>query len=155
MKKSLVSHDEHAGTVPADVHRNRSVVGSYSPASSNGHALRCATARQAKESDGSRHGIPRSAGRAVVRELLDRCLALFGLIALSPLIGVMLGLVRLTSRGPGLYSQTRLGLHGNHFRLYKIRTMHHQCEEHTGPVWSCDNDRRVTLLGKFLRALYR
>ncbi len=49
---------------------------------------------------------------------------------------VAMVLVRLTSRGPAIYRQTRLGLGGRPFTIYKIRTMYHDCERLTGPQWS-------------------
>jgi len=60
--------------------------------------------------------------------------------------------IRLTSRGPVLYSQVRLGLHGEPFKVYKLRTMYDRCEEKTGPCWSDPNhDDRVTFVGWYLR----
>src|SRR5664280_1346152 len=59
--------------------------------------------------------------------------------------------VTLTSRGPVIYSQVRLGRNRRPFRIYKIRTMHHNCERTTGPTWSTENDPRVTALGRFMR----
>jgi lipopolysaccharide/colanic/teichoic acid biosynthesis glycosyltransferase len=61
-------------------------------------------------------------------------------------------LVKLTSRGPMIYSQTRLGKHGRPFTIYKIRTMAHNCERLTGPQWAVPKDPRITPLGRFLRA---
>lgn len=73
------------------------------------------------------------------------------LCLLWPLIALLLALVKLTSRGPALYSQWRLGLGGTPYRIYKIRTMVHDCERETGPRWAAMNDPRVTPLGRFLR----
>lgn len=73
-----------------------------------------------------------------------------GLFAL-PLIGLAALLVKLTSRGPVLYSQTRLGFNGRPFKIYKLRTMLHNCEHLTGPCWSTPGDPRITPVGKFLR----
>jgi lipopolysaccharide/colanic/teichoic acid biosynthesis glycosyltransferase len=84
-----------------------------------------------------------------------RALDVAGALALLALAGpVMLLaalLVKLTSRGPAFYSQTRLGLHGRPFTLYKIRSMHHDCERHSGPRWCRPGDPRVMPLGRFLR----
>jgi lipopolysaccharide/colanic/teichoic acid biosynthesis glycosyltransferase len=60
-------------------------------------------------------------------------------------------LVKLTSRGPVIYSQTRLGLDGRPFSLFKIRTMIHECESLTGARWSIPGDPRITPVGQFLR----
>jgi lipopolysaccharide/colanic/teichoic acid biosynthesis glycosyltransferase len=60
-------------------------------------------------------------------------------------------LVKLTSRGPVFYSQMRLGRNGQPYRIYKIRTMYHNCESLTGPRWSTPDDPRITPVGRFLR----
>jgi lipopolysaccharide/colanic/teichoic acid biosynthesis glycosyltransferase len=59
--------------------------------------------------------------------------------------------VKLTSRGPALYAQRRLGKGGRPYVLYKLRTMTHDCEKKTGPRWSTPGDPRVTPLGRILR----
>src|SRR5205807_7700134 len=82
---------------------------------------------------------------------LDCALAVCLLIVTAPVILLAMLLIKLTSRGPALYSQSRLGLHGQPFRIYKIRTMIHDCESLTGPRWSVPGDRRVTPVGWFLR----
>jgi lipopolysaccharide/colanic/teichoic acid biosynthesis glycosyltransferase len=68
-----------------------------------------------------------------------------------PLMVLAIALVKLTSPGPGIYSQTRSGRHGRPFRMYKIRTMTHDCERLTGAQWAVPNDPRVTAVGRFLR----
>jgi lipopolysaccharide/colanic/teichoic acid biosynthesis glycosyltransferase len=60
-------------------------------------------------------------------------------------------LVRLTSRGPAFYTQTRVGLNGRLFAILKLRTMMHNCESLTGPRWSMPGDPRITPVGWFLR----
>jgi lipopolysaccharide/colanic/teichoic acid biosynthesis glycosyltransferase len=59
-------------------------------------------------------------------------------------------LVKLTSRGPILYSQTRVGRFGRPFRIYKIRTMYHNSEA-AGARWCAKADPRVTFIGRILR----
>ena len=73
------------------------------------------------------------------------------LIALSPLFALIAALIRLTSPGPVLYRQVRLGLEGRPFHLLKFRTMVSGAERGTGPVWACRNDPRCTTLGRILR----
>lgn len=68
-----------------------------------------------------------------------------------PLIGALWLIVKLTSPGPGLYRQRRAGWHGRDFEILKLRTMTHNCEQHTGAVWSIPGDSRVTPLGAWLR----
>lgn len=60
-------------------------------------------------------------------------------------------LTKVTSSGPVFYCQTRLGKNGRHFRVIKLRTMTHDCEAQTGPVWAMQDDPRVTPVGRFLR----
>lgn len=82
---------------------------------------------------------------------LLRVLAALLLIPLGPVTFVLMLLIRLTSRGPAIYRQIRVGRHGRTFTLYKLRTMHDEAEEETGPAWSHDDDPRVTWLGRLLR----
>jgi lipopolysaccharide/colanic/teichoic acid biosynthesis glycosyltransferase len=67
-----------------------------------------------------------------------------------PLVLLAMALVRLTSRGPAIYSQTRLGKNGRPFTMYKLRTMTHDAEKN-GARWSLPGDSRVTALGRWLR----
>jgi lipopolysaccharide/colanic/teichoic acid biosynthesis glycosyltransferase len=76
-----------------------------------------------------------------------------GLLAL-PFIVLGGLLVKLTSRGPIFYSQTRVGRFGRSFRIYKIRSMYHNCEATSGAQWATKKDPRVTLVGKILRKLH-
>jgi lipopolysaccharide/colanic/teichoic acid biosynthesis glycosyltransferase len=69
----------------------------------------------------------------------------------APLILVLAALVRLTSPGPAFYSQTRLGRNARLYKIYKLRTMEHNCEARTGAVWAARNDPRITPLGRILR----
>ena len=62
--------------------------------------------------------------------------------------------VRLTSRGPGFYSQTRLGRFGKPYRIYKLRSMYHNCEIVSGVRWSVQGDDRITPVGKWIRKLH-
>jgi lipopolysaccharide/colanic/teichoic acid biosynthesis glycosyltransferase len=78
-----------------------------------------------------------------------------GLFVLTlPLALACIVLVRLSSRGPGIYTQTRVGQSGRIFTLYKIRTMYHNCENETGPRWSPPGDPRITILGRIMRKLH-
>src|SRR5439155_3872848 len=88
------------------------------------------------------------------KAVLDRVAALALLVLGGPLILVLALLVKLTSRGPAFYTQTRLGRHGVPFTICKLRTMMNKCESLTGPRWSMPGDPRVTGLGRFLRATH-
>jgi lipopolysaccharide/colanic/teichoic acid biosynthesis glycosyltransferase len=85
---------------------------------------------------------------------LDWVLALLLLVVTAPAILVCWLLVRLTSCGPGFYSQQRVGLRGRIFSIHKIRTMCDCCESCTGPQWSQAGDPRVTPLGRLLRVTH-
>lgn len=75
-----------------------------------------------------------------------------GLLALTaPLLLTLALLVKATSRGPAFYAQTRLGLMGRTYRMYKLRTMIHGAEADSGAVWAAKVDSRVTPIGKILR----
>jgi exopolysaccharide biosynthesis polyprenyl glycosylphosphotransferase len=71
------------------------------------------------------------------------------LITALPMI-LILALVKLTSKGPGIYKQVRVGKNEKHFVLYKFRTMKENAEA-DGPKWSLPDDDRVTWVGKILR----
>lgn len=86
-----------------------------------------------------------------LRKALERVVAFTLIIPCLPLIAILWAAVKLTSPGPGLYRQRRTGWKGTEFEIYKLRTMTHNCEQHTGAVWSVPGDSRVTPLGKFLR----
>jgi lipopolysaccharide/colanic/teichoic acid biosynthesis glycosyltransferase len=86
--------------------------------------------------------------------LLDRTAAALLLVPAAPLIGLLVLLVKLTSRGPGIYSQVRVGLRGRLFTMHKIRTMRADAEATVGPVWTQAGDPRITLVGRFLRKLH-
>lgn len=86
-----------------------------------------------------------------VKAASDFVLALTMLIVTAPILLAALVLVKLTSRGPAVYSQTRLGRGGKPFVIYKIRTMYHECESLTGARWSVPGDSRITPLGRWLR----
>lgn len=73
------------------------------------------------------------------------------LVLTGPIILLAALAVRMTSRGPAFYSQTRLGRRGKPFRIHKLRTMSHNCERATGATWATANDPRITPLGRFLR----
>lgn len=89
-----------------------------------------------------------------VKAAADYMAAILILIAAAPIMALVAGAVALTSPGPVIYSQVRLGKNGTPFRIYKFRTMRHRCEAGTGPVWSVANDPRATSIGGFLRSTH-
>jgi lipopolysaccharide/colanic/teichoic acid biosynthesis glycosyltransferase len=86
-----------------------------------------------------------------LKSLADFLFAFALLMLTAPLTLLAAVLVKLTSRGPVLYTQVRLGYLGQPFTIYKIRTMRHNCESHSGPRWSGPGDSRITPVGRFLR----
>jgi lipopolysaccharide/colanic/teichoic acid biosynthesis glycosyltransferase len=88
------------------------------------------------------------------KAILDRALAGLLLIPGLLMIGLLALLARLTSRGPGICSQVRTGQGGRTFVMYKIRTMKHDAEAASGPVWAQARDPRITAVGRVLRKLH-
>jgi len=88
---------------------------------------------------------------ARTKRIFDLILAILGAILLSPAMILTALLVKLTSKGPAIYTQTRVGLNGKHFKIYKFRTMKVDAEKNSGPVWATKNDNRLTPVGNFLR----
>ncbi len=87
-----------------------------------------------------------------IKRLLDLGLSVLCLLLLSPLVLLIAVLVKLTSRGPVLYRQERLGLLREPYMLLKFRTMVDDAERE-GPRWAARNDERTTPIGRFLRRL--
>ena len=89
-----------------------------------------------------------------VKAAAEFVFALVLLTVVGPVVGLLALLVKLTSRGPAFYSQTRVGQYGRHFTIIKLRTMVDNCESLTGARWCIPGDPRVTRLGQFLRATH-
>jgi exopolysaccharide biosynthesis polyprenyl glycosylphosphotransferase len=87
-----------------------------------------------------------------IKETLDVAIAGILLLLSLPLLLVAAVLVKLTSAGPVLYRQKRVGKQGKEFTMYKLRTMIDRAEERTGPVLASRQDTRVTQVGRILRA---
>ncbi|MCU1351407.1 MAG: exopolysaccharide biosynthesis polyprenyl glycosylphosphotransferase, partial [Acidimicrobiales bacterium] len=96
-----------------------------------------------------------------LKAAFDRTVALVATIALSPLLVVLALGVKLTSRGPVLFRQTRVGIGGREFRMWKFRSMVSDAEErlpevlhlneHSGILFKVSDDPRITGVGRFLR----
>jgi lipopolysaccharide/colanic/teichoic acid biosynthesis glycosyltransferase len=87
--------------------------------------------------------------------ILHRAAAAMLLVPAVPVILLLVLVVRLTSKGPGLFRQPRVGRHGKVFVLLKIRTMCDDAEAATGPVWTTSlADSRITRVGRVLRSLH-
>lgn len=90
---------------------------------------------------------------AHVKRLMDVVAALSGLALSAPISIVTALMIKLTSPGPILYSQDRLGMHGKPFKIYKFRSMRNdiQLKDATGHVLAEKGDPRITPVGAFIR----
>ncbi len=88
---------------------------------------------------------------ALVKRFIDVAVSAVALMILAIPLGLVALLVRLSSKGPVFYRQERTGLDGKTFSIVKFRSMYHDAERDSGPVWAVPGDPRVTPLGKFLR----
>jgi sugar transferase (PEP-CTERM system associated) len=86
-----------------------------------------------------------------LRRITSTFLALTLSIVTLPLIPIIALLIKMTSRGPLLYRQKRVGLRGKVFDCFKFRTMRSDAEADSGPTWASDDDPRITRIGKILR----
>lgn len=86
-----------------------------------------------------------------LQSLYSFVIALVGVVLTLPVMLLVAILVRLTSPGPALYRQRRVGRHGQIFTLYKFRSMRADAEARSGAVWAQKDDPRVTPFGRFLR----
>ena len=97
----------------------------------------------------------------LAKRAFDIAISAILLVGLAPILLVIAALIKLTSAGPVLFRQNRVGLNKRTFKIYKLRTMVADAErrikevEHlnevSGPVFKINNDPRMTPLGGFLR----
>jgi exopolysaccharide biosynthesis polyprenyl glycosylphosphotransferase len=105
--------------------------------------------------------VPTSQIKLMFKRVLDVAVAALVLLLALPIVGAIAFLIKLTSGGSVLFRQTRCGLNGRFFTLYKFRTMVEDAEdrrrdlihlnEMSGPVFKLRSDPRVTAFGRFLR----
>jgi exopolysaccharide biosynthesis polyprenyl glycosylphosphotransferase len=105
--------------------------------------------------------IPYNVYALAIKKIMDINVSLLLIVAFSPFFLISSVLIKLTSPGPIIYKQGRVGLRGRQFNLYKFRTMIVNAEilrknleaenEADGPVFKIKDDPRVTKIGKFLR----
>jgi sugar transferase (PEP-CTERM system associated) len=98
-------------------------------------------------------GFKSSPVRAVAKRATDVVASLLLLVVACPVMLLVAAAVKLTSRGPALYRQERLGRNGKPFELLKFRSMVEDAEKKTGPMWAARRDPRVTPVGRVLRTL--
>ncbi|MBC7226699.1 MAG: sugar transferase [Thermoflexales bacterium] len=104
-----------------------------------------------------------SKGALLVKRLIDVTVAAVGLLLCAPLFGLIALAIRLDSPGPVIFRQTRVGLRGRLFEMYKFRSMHVGAEEQQdmladlneadGPIFKIRDDPRLTRVGRILRRL--
>ena len=88
-----------------------------------------------------------------LQNIYSMILGMLGIIITLPIMAVVALLVKFTSPGPILLRQTRVGLQGKHFTLYKFRSMYADAEARTGAVWAVKDDPRITPVGRWIRRL--
>lgn len=92
---------------------------------------------------------------APMNRLMKRCVDLFGavvgIVLFSPVMLMSALLIKLTSPGPLIYCQERVGLHNRPFKMYKFRSMQVQSQAAEKSRWTTPNDSRVTPVGRFIR----
>jgi sugar transferase (PEP-CTERM system associated) len=89
--------------------------------------------------------------RLKIQAVYSALIGTVGLLVAAPIMVVVAILVRLTSSGPAIYSQRRVGVHGELFNIYKFRSMRQDAEADTGAVWARKGDPRITRFGRFIR----
>jgi Undecaprenyl-phosphate glucose phosphotransferase len=97
--------------------------------------------------------VPLQGFGAWVKRGLDVVLSASAIVVLAIPALVIAALVKRSSPGPVFYKQERMGLDGRAFTVYKFRSMSHDAEVETGPVWARDDDPRITRIGWWLRKL--
>jgi len=88
--------------------------------------------------------------QTVVKFIIDYSVTIVCLILLAPVIITLAIIIKLTGKGPVIYSQNRIGRGGKIFRIYKFRSMYHGTEEGI-PLLSGKDDKRISPVGRFMR----
>jgi sugar transferase (PEP-CTERM system associated) len=92
-------------------------------------------------------------GRVMLQSLYSMTIALVGAAVTAPVMLLVAALVRLTSPGPALFRQQRVGKNDVVFTLYKFRSMYRDAEASSGAVWAKQDDPRITPAGRWLRRM--
>ncbi len=96
-------------------------------------------------------GFRKSPALIMTKRVVDVIVAGVAFVLMLPVMALVGLLIKLTSNGPALYHQARVGAHGNIFTVHKFRSMIADAEASTGAVWAQKDDCRVTPIGGFLR----
>ena len=95
--------------------------------------------------------VPLRGLNSLLKRGVDIVLSL-GLLTIAAVPALVVAwLIRRSSPGPVFYTQTRMGLDGKAFKVYKFRSMYLDAEDASGPIWARDNDPRATAIGRWLR----
>jgi sugar transferase (PEP-CTERM system associated) len=89
----------------------------------------------------------------LLQRLSNTAIGVVGIVVFFPLMLLTALAVRLSSPGPVLYRQVRVGLDGALFTVFKFRSMRADAEAETGAVWASKDDPRVTLVGRVIRRI--
>jgi lipopolysaccharide/colanic/teichoic acid biosynthesis glycosyltransferase len=87
----------------------------------------------------------------LAKEVFDLVAGVALLILTLPILGICALMAKISSRGPVLFTQVRVGRGGKPFRMYKLRTMYQDAESATGAVWASHRDPRVVPMLRWLR----
>jgi exopolysaccharide biosynthesis polyprenyl glycosylphosphotransferase len=90
-------------------------------------------------------------GTVLLQALYSTAIAAALLLVTAPVSLLVAALVKLSSAGPVLFRQQRVGLRGRIFVLYKFRSMYADAEARTGAVWAAKDDPRITPVGRWIR----
>ena len=86
-----------------------------------------------------------------MKRMFDFLMSFILLLSLFPIFILIGIIIKINSKGPIIYSQERLGYNGQPFNIYKLRSMVADAEQESGPVWTLDDDPRITSFGQMLR----
>lgn len=89
----------------------------------------------------------------IIKRIVDIIGSVFGIILFSPIFIVLSILIKLTSKGPIIFKQERVGLHNKSFTMFKFRSMVEQTDEEEKKGWTVKNDPRTTKVGAFIRKI--
>ena len=89
---------------------------------------------------------------AMIKRIVDIFGSLFAIIVFSPIMLVTAIVIKITSPGPLIYNQERVGLHNQTFKMYKFRSMEVQDPAKEKKGWTVKNDPRVTPIGRIIRS---
>lgn len=98
-----------------------------------------------------RHVPLTNTGNMLIKRAVDVIGSLFGILITSPVMLLCAILVKLSSPGPVIFKQERVGLHNKSFYMYKFRSMEQQAPNKEKKAWTVKDDPRVTAVGKILR----